>query len=546
MKSRISFFNPAVLRKDITRFAPLWGLYLVGMLLLCVGGIFRMEENLDLASTMGATIGIFSAINFCYALVCAELLFGDLFNARLCNALHAMPLRRESWFLTHVISGILFSLVPNLIVGLLLIPQLHFYWFVSFIWVGGLTLSYLFFFGAAVLSAMCTGSRFSMALVYGLINFLSMLVLVLLKFLFEPLLFGIVIQTEGFLFFSPVCYLCMTELNYLNSLDKIYAAFNPNSGWPYLTLIAGVGIAMLIAALLAYRRRHLESAGDFITVRPLKPVFHVLYTLVAGIALHMFQIAFGMEDSYIFLVVGIIVGFLTGQMLLKRTVRVFKPQAFIGLAAMLVLVFGSMGLAKLDVLGIVSYVPEQQSVASVSIDDPYNIHSYSTEDPAEIKELISSHQQILDIKENYYSSSYPFNLEYTLTDGRTVFRQYRMVAGTAPCDTICRYLSKPECVFDTDDVDALLRTVDYIDVVISSDTGSDSHVFLDEEADSFLRAVLADCEAGTMAQTWFIHQDTECLGWVQINLSQNAARQLDLWTSAENTVAWLKEHDLLN
>jgi hypothetical protein len=164
-----------------------------------------------------------------------------------------MPLRRESWFFTHLVSGPLFSIVPNLIVGLLLMPQLNHYWFVSFIWVGGLSLSYLFFFGAATLSAMCTGSRFSMALVYGLINFLSLLICGLLKFLFEPLLFGIVIEPDGFIWFSPVSYLCSTELNYLNSLDKIYAHFNPNSGWPYLTLIAGVGIAMLPEACIPAR-----------------------------------------------------------------------------------------------------------------------------------------------------------------------------------------------------------------------------------------------------------------------------------------------------
>ena len=546
MKLRTSFFNPAVLRKDITRFAPLWGLYFVGLLLLCVGGLFRGEENLSLAQMMGTTIGIFSIFNFCYALVCAELLFGDLFNSRLCNALHAMPLRRESWFFTHLVSGLLFFLVPNLVVGLLLMPQLHHYWFVSFIWAAGLSLSYLFFFGSAVLSAMCTGSRFSMALVYGLINFLSLLIYGLLKFLFEPLLFGIVIEPTGFIWFSPVSYLCSTELNYLNSLDKIYAHFNPNSGWPYLTLIAGVGVVMLIAALLVYRRRHLESAGDFITVRPLKPIFHVVYTLVAGIALHVFQIAFGMDEGYLFLVVGIIAGFLTGQMLLKRTVRVFKARAFIGLAVMLALVFGSMGLAKLDVLGIVSHVPAEDSVTSVSISDIYNAQSYSTEDPAEIREMISAHQQILDIQEDDTSSTYPFKLQYTLTDGRTFSRQYRLIYGTAPYDIICQFLSKPECIFGTGDVAALLRSVDYIDVVINSDAGSNSHVFLNEEADSFLQAVLADCEAGTMAQTWIAHEDSENLGWVQINLSQDAACIIDIWSNAENTVAWMKEHGLLN
>ena len=34
MKLKTSFFNTSVLKKDITRFAPLWGLYTVFMLLV--------------------------------------------------------------------------------------------------------------------------------------------------------------------------------------------------------------------------------------------------------------------------------------------------------------------------------------------------------------------------------------------------------------------------------------------------------------------------------------------------------------------------------
>ena len=43
MKSRTSFFNTTVLRKDITRFAPAWGLYLTGMLLICLT-LFTEED----------------------------------------------------------------------------------------------------------------------------------------------------------------------------------------------------------------------------------------------------------------------------------------------------------------------------------------------------------------------------------------------------------------------------------------------------------------------------------------------------------------------
>ena len=58
MKSRTSFFNTAVLKKDITRFAPAWGLYLTGMLLLTMT-IF-MEEDAQLARSIGTTLGLFS------------------------------------------------------------------------------------------------------------------------------------------------------------------------------------------------------------------------------------------------------------------------------------------------------------------------------------------------------------------------------------------------------------------------------------------------------------------------------------------------------
>ena len=138
MKLRTSFFNATVLKKDITRFAPAWGLYLTGMLLSML--TFFPNSEYHLSRDLSLTINLLSVINLGYALVCGALVFGDLFNSRLCNALHAMPLRRESWFFTHLVSGLLFSIVPNLIVGLLLMPQLNHYWFVSFIWVGGLSL----------------------------------------------------------------------------------------------------------------------------------------------------------------------------------------------------------------------------------------------------------------------------------------------------------------------------------------------------------------------------------------------------------------------
>ena len=43
MKLRTSFFNPTVLKKDITRFAPVWGLYSVALLLILM--VFNVESS---------------------------------------------------------------------------------------------------------------------------------------------------------------------------------------------------------------------------------------------------------------------------------------------------------------------------------------------------------------------------------------------------------------------------------------------------------------------------------------------------------------------
>ena len=552
MKSKISFFNSTVLRKDLTRFAPAWGLYLTGMLLLMLT-IF-VEEDYDLAYTLGLTIGLLSIVNICYALVCAALLFGDLFNAKLCNALHAMPMRREGWFVTHLISGLLFSAVPNLTVALCLLPRLGHYWFVAFIWVGGMTATYLFFFGAAVLAALCTGSRFAMVLVYGLINFLSILILWTAQYLYEPLLYGIEIKPTPFVLFSPVSYLCTRELNFVSFLDKITGLYNPNNGWPYVIGIAVVGAVMLLAALILYRKRHLEGAGDFITVRSLSPVFLVLYTLAAGMALFIFSSVFSVDREYLFLAVGIAAGFVTGRMLLKRTVRVFRPATFVGLAVMLAVIFGSLGLTRADVLGITRWVPRAENVRTVSVcfaNDPYvtygdSNYAYTTARQEEILELMALHEEIIGQREAPTWAS-KVELTYTMQDGRLVSRRYPLDYSTENGRAFARWLSKPEYVLQTGDVAALSDRLNHI--VVDFHDGRNWFTLVGEDALGLLDAIIADCEAGNMVMDggYRYTQSDEAFMNGDITISFMNPDQdifLPLWSSQENTLAWLKEYGI--
>ena len=529
MRLRISYFNPSVLGKDITRFAPVWALYAVGMLLITQRGIINNTAD-GIAVELAMTVGLFGVINLFYALVNAALLFGDLFNARLCNALHAMPMRREGWFFTHLAAALLFSIVPNLVTGLCMVPALGHDWHTALLWVGGMTLSYLFFLGAAILSAFCTGNRFGMALVYGILNFLSVVAYWFLTGVYEDALYGITIDIDPFLFLCPVYYLTGREHDFLSLQD---------GAWRYLAVISVIGIGMMGVAVLLYRRRKLECAGDLISVRPLRPVFIILYTLIAGVVFYAFGSLFsvrGKDD--VFLAAGIVLGFLTGQMLLRRTVRVFHFRTFAGLAAVAVVIFGSLWLTRIDVLGITRWIPESpEEVRSVSIYlDRADNGVYTTEDPGEIADLVRIHEEFLSQRGEgpvYWFSK--VHLEYEMQDGRTVKRAYTPEGNNYPA--LEAYFSKPEVVLECTDPIAFAGQVNSVSFHCADVS------FYGEDARSLMKAVLADCEAGTMSQNLRMEDAPEA-EYLEIDITSHAYRFLTVWEDCTNTIAWMEAHNV--
>ena len=140
MKSRTSFFNKTVFKKDLTRFAPAWGTCLILMLLALISMANRSQAYYRLQNVRDSIIAM-SWVNLIYGAVVAQLLFGDLFQSRMCNALHALPLTRDGWFVTHSASGICFSLLPNLAAVLIGLPMLRLgvgrsigFWWLLAIW----------------------------------------------------------------------------------------------------------------------------------------------------------------------------------------------------------------------------------------------------------------------------------------------------------------------------------------------------------------------------------------------------------------------------
>ena len=166
----------------------------------------------------------------------------------------------------------------------------------------------------------------------------------------------------------------------------------------YDFLYAAVGLVSMGLGLILYRRRPLEVAGDFIAVAPLAPVFSVVFTLCAGAVFASFGELVG-NNFVPYLVVGLLVGWFSGRMLLQRTVKVFSGKNFLRLAILVVAVLASVGLTKLDPLGITRWTPDAEQVKSLSVSDNrvyYGEGDVEVKDPQKIQAFIDIHRYVIE------------------------------------------------------------------------------------------------------------------------------------------------------
>lgn len=547
MQSRISCFDKTLFRKDMTRFFPAWLCYSVFLLLSL---LLMLDANtgspIHLARAVGEYVSLSGLFSCVYALLCAQLLFGDLYQSRMCNAIHAMPLRRETMFFTHCLAGLCFFFLPNGVMSLLLLPFLEEYWVMSgyFFLCGGL--AYLFFFGAAVFAVQCVGSRFAMAAVYGLINFLSMLVLWLVNQVFVPLLPGIVLQADAFVYYSPVVKLMSTAFL---EVGKAFAASVTTRELWYFAAVGGAGLVFAAAGLALYRRRDLEGAGDFIVVRPVAPVFLVLFTLAVGVVVQLMFSLFAGGEKLVFLYIGMAVGFFTGQMLLRRTPRVFHRRVLAGFAVFAAAVGVCLALTVLDPAGVTRWVPEADRVERVTWGTVGLNGEVTLTDPREIEDILAIHRAAVEEKYGPVENGYGavrLHLRYTLKNGRTAVRQYTVPSGGQTGGVLRAYLSRPEAVFGfrPDKGKTYGDALENI-YIYSGDTQPLSKA----DSDGLLAAILKDCEEGHMAQEWGLHANAGKGSVASMELSfrntalGNSPRcYLEVFQDSENTIAWLEEN----
>lgn len=573
MKSRTSFFDKTVLKKDLLRFSPLWALYLIGGLLIMhilsgFYGNYYHNRAYSIARDLNAIIGPLGILSACYGFLSAQLLFGDLHNTRLCYGVHAFPLRREGWYLTHSVSGLIMGLVPPMVILLTLMPMMGSFWFTALLCFAAVALHYLFFFALSVFSMMVTGSRFAAAAVYGIVNFLSLIVHWFTKTIYIPLLPGVRANTGVFDLFSPMVELVgrhdFFRIEHLDTCAQCrkatiypdyyggshdYGYLGLGGDWGYLWVLAGIGILLLILGLLLYRIRHLERAGDFIAFRPMKPIFLWVYTLcVGGVLFYLANETSGTAAGYVFLVIGILIGYFTGKMLLERTIRVFKGKSWAGLGILYAAVALSLLLTWADPIGISHRIPKAEKVDVVYLYDgrlsDYQLNNadriatyqevIAVTAPEDIAAVRQAHSLMLDEHQtDNHDDSRWFTLQYKLKSGATVSRTYRIYSYGEAREALKPYLTKPAYLFGVDDLEQLLQRTSSI---YSSELGEIPEVLWPE----LLKAMWLDAQKGHLSTNGSTVTGKNVM-YMELRVA-NQYRALHFSEAAPYLNQWLKQH----
>ena len=479
MQSKTSFFSPAIFKKNLSRFYLLAILYLAAQCivlplflrthLIGCGDLDYADRMRYAIETIYLSTQLACMIAFCGAVASAMAVFSYLYSARSANMMAALPIRRESMFLSCCASVYAVVIVSNLIaVALTLLLTMPMglmlgKWLIQwlFIVLGQFTL----FFGIAVFSAHLTGNILAMPALYLVLNLAVFVFGLIVSAIGDFLLFGVQLSLPDFiLLLSPIVWLnSHSAYCYTDGLDTLDYAQCSYAFTPELIVYTLVGAALLIAALLLYRKRAMETAGDVISVRILRPVFKLLFTLgfglIGGITFFTTFLYYYSNSEHTTSVqllgstaVCTLVGYILSEMIIRKSTTRLPMKKLAAPALILtLLVTGTLWCLDADVFGMERYIPAPEDIQEVQVSTAGASLTFT--DTENIGWVTALHHTVLDNRErNERDGSFEFSLtlQYELKNGRQVQRNYDI---------------------HTDDIDTTIPEVEIANTIFNSPDG---------------------------------------------------------------------------
>ena len=605
------WFSGTLFRKNLGRFWPLWAVYAVIWAVLLplmqYADLHSVGDTPPVPAEQLAVILCDLKSMFLYGGLWMSVIFGAFFamavfsyltTARSVGLMHTLPIRREGLFLTNYLSGLFLLFTTHVVTILLTVlvdgstvtaaggPLAAEYWKVIGIGFAVLTLLSLFFYSFAVFCAQFTGQILAVPVFYAVLNVLVIGVDFLVRTFASLSLYGLN-GGRGFsgwaLWLSPVAYL-EQNLRVVSTWDTNYQKIlrydmvGLNAIWIY----GAAGLVFAVLALLAYRRRRSESAGDTVSARWARPVFKygVAVCCALGLGQGLYALLWSQHlDSATSSLAGVLgcmlvtglIGYYTAEMLLKKSFRIFRSSwKGAALLAAGLLLFGA-GTA-LDLFGVEGRIPATAQIESVTYQiSAQNYIGDETEDPARIDQLRDFHRAVVSEKmtqvsrarESRRSDSYEtvyVSITYHLHSGSLFSRSYDLYYTDGELDAksgavglLDQLCSDPSVQRDNVFGSLAVKTVTGGQYGYERPDGQRGQMTLDaKQAQAVYQALLEDMDAGrfnnnlTDRETFLARQIQNDLELYLITESENArqrttSRNISLNTNCTATLAVLKE-----
>ena len=243
----------------------------------------------------------------------------------------------------------------------------------------------------------------------------------------------------------------------------------------------------------------------------------------------MILLALALGFAYLFLLLGMVIGYFVGKMLLNRTLKVFGKKSLISFAVLVAVVGGSLLVTWIDPLGVVSYVPKAEQVEAAYIygadKNNYYLVEYSfmsyvggEEDSGfqiteaeELAQLQDFHRQLTECRPSENDGVLcDVRIRYQLKSGRTVTRYYKVGRSTPLGQRAGKYFNDMRYIFEVNDTQILYNAFDGVAVdIFDGEKRTEFKLTNQKKIAGLLDAIAKDCEAGTMAQNWAFHIETD-------------------------------------
>lgn len=488
MTSKISCFDRAVFRRALKKTAPVWILYTLYELLLTLRlfsfcrGVSSCTD--DFLVQIEKTILGYARINasllpFLLGGLLAWVLFFWLFRAGTAYFYAALPVRRETLFLTNYLTGLLLCAAPALLSSLLLwavgagfgaavfVPAMQVF--------TATMLGFLLFFSFAVLVCCVVGQMAAMPIVYVILNFTFFVLEAIVRHLLFTFVYGMPYSQSSTmqsfaLHATPVLGLLQggfrVATDWAERDGMYYMEYAPRlEGWGYLGALAALGLVFALCAFLLLKHREMERSGDVIAVGWLRPV--ALYVFTIGCALVLGALMAELFSSntadnfwyvLLFLFMGAFVGYFAGKMLLQKTVHVFRS-GWLGLGACCLALLLAFGAAEFDLFGYSRYLPERSAVQAAGLTHYQSNGLYTTQDDAFIQDVLNLHTAAVSekSKQEHRRHAYQLGTDYTeqfyityrMTDGTLTERYYSIVYSEADLEDPDSLISRFSALYNS-------------------------------------------------------------------------------------------------